>query len=80
MSRFIDLTGEIFGRLTVLEYVGKIKNENSWVATARINGKKTNLGRYNNFEDAIIARLKAEKKYFGEFSPQKHLFKEYGIE
>ena len=32
-----------------------------------------------NQEDAIKARLKAELKYFGEFAPQKHLFKQYGI-
>ena len=30
-------------------------------------------------EDAIIARLRAEIKYFGDFAPQKHLFKQYGI-
>jgi hypothetical protein len=31
-------------------------------------------------EEAIVARLLAEKKYFKEFAPQKHLYKEYGIE
>ena len=30
-------------------------------------------------EDAIKARLMAEKKYFGYFAPQRHLFEEYGV-
>lgn len=34
---------------------------------------------FENFEDAVIARLQAEKEYFGEFAPQIHLFEEYGI-
>lgn len=31
------------------------------------------------YEEAIVARLKAEKEYFAEFAPQKILFEEYGI-
>lgn len=34
---------------------------------------------FNEKKDAIIARLKAEKQYYGEFAPQKHLYQEYGI-
>lgn len=30
-------------------------------------------------EDAVIARLKAEKQWFGEFAPQRHLFEKYNI-
>ncbi len=47
-----------------------------------IDGKRKNLGYFNHneFEKAIICRLKAEKEYFKEFAPQKHLFKQYGIE
>lgn len=37
------------------------------------------LGLYQHKRDAIIARLKAEHKYFGEFAPQKHLYEKYGI-
>lgn len=56
------------------------KSRNKWTATIVINNKNKHLGRYENIEDAIIARLKAELKYFRkEFAPQRHLFKEYGI-
>lgn len=37
------------------------------------------LGTFSSFEDAVYTRLLAEKKYFGEFAPQKHLYSEYGI-
>ena len=57
------------------------KKSKKWVA--RINPTKGNrifLGQFANKEDAIIARLKAEKEYYKEFAPQKHLFEKYGIE
>lgn len=60
--------------------VGWYKKYNKWVAFIAVNKIDKNLGYYENFNDAIIARLKAEKEYFGEFAPQRHLFKEYGIE
>lgn len=34
---------------------------------------------YTTFEDAKIARLKAEAEFFGEFSPHRDLFNEYDI-
>ena len=37
------------------------------------------LGRSKDLNFAITQRLKAEKEYFGEFAPQRHLFEEYGI-
>lgn len=52
---------------------------NKWHSYISLN-KRIHLGYYNNFEDAVIARLKAEKEYFGDFAPQKHLFKQYGID
>lgn len=55
------------------------KEKSKWVATIQIDGKTMFLGRYINKEDAIIARLQAEAKYFKEFAPQRHLFKQYGI-
>lgn len=50
-----------------------------WKAYIVINKQQIHLGLYINKKDAVIARLKAEAKYFKEFSPQIHLFDEYGI-
>ena len=44
-----------------------------------INGRQIHLGLFQNKEDAIKIRLKAEAKYYGEFAPQKHLFEQYKI-
>lgn len=54
-------------------------NRDCWRAYITIHGKQMNLGHYKNKEDAIVARLKAEKEYFEEFAPQTHLFKQYSI-
>ena len=35
----------------------------SWRAEIAINGKRIKLGRFKKLEDAVSARLKAEKKY-----------------
>lgn len=57
-----------------------VKKRKIWHAAIKLNYKNKFLGSFENFEDAVIARLKAEKEYFGEeFSPQRHLFKEYGV-
>jgi hypothetical protein len=53
---------------------------NKWMSYIMINKKNIYLGYFINKDDAIIARLQAEVKYFGEFAPQKHLFEQYGIE
>lgn len=34
----------------------------------------------DNLVGQEFGRLQAEKEYFEEFAPQRHLFKEYGIE
>lgn len=44
------------------------------------NNKFIHIGNYDNLQDAIIARLKVESKYFGEFAPQKKLFEKYNID
>lgn len=44
-----------------------------------VNYNKIDLGEYSSFHDAVVARLKAEKEYYGEFAPQKDLYKQYGI-
>lgn len=55
------------------------KQREKWCARIRINGTQRTLGRFDNKEDAIIARLKAEQQYFGEFAPQQHLFNEHVV-
>jgi len=55
------------------------KRKNSWVSQIMFNGKNIRLGVFNNIEEAIKARLFAEREIFKEFSPQKHLFEEYNI-
>ena len=35
--------------------------------------------KYEDFDDAVRARLIGEYKYFGEFAPQKHLWGKYGL-
>lgn len=39
------------------------KYRNKWVADIIINHNVIRLGRYDNYEDAVQARLDAEKKY-----------------
>lgn len=55
-------------------------NRNKWHSQITIENKTKSLGYYKNKDDAIKSRLIGEKEYFGEFAPQKHLFKQYGIE
>lgn len=55
------------------------KKQQRWHAYIRNDGKRIHIGSFVNKEDAIIARLHAEVKYYGEFAPQRHLFKEYHI-
>lgn len=60
--------------------VGWHKLCQKWKASIMINGKDIHLGVFENKDDAIIARLNAEVKYFGRFAPQTYLFEQYGIE
>lgn len=55
------------------------KNVNKWFAHITINDRTKSLGYFIDKEDAIKVRLKAEKEYFCEFAPQRHLFEQYGI-
>ena len=54
-------------------------NVNPYAATFGAKGRFF-YGSYKTLEEAIVARLRAEKEMFGNEAPQKHLFKEYGIE
>lgn len=61
--------------------VGWHKRKQQW--QVRIHDKTNHrkcIGYFSNKDDAIRARLIAEKEYYGEFAPQQNLFKEYGIE
>lgn len=40
------------------------KTRQKWRAEITIRGKKKNLGRFDNYEDAIKARKQAEEKYY----------------
>ena len=44
------------------------KDTNKWTATIWVNKKCISLGCFDSFNDAVIARKKAEEEYFGEFS------------
>jgi hypothetical protein len=55
------------------------KRRSKWETYITIDNKRKGLGYYTEKEDAIKVRLEAEAKYFKEFAPQRHLFKEYGI-
>lgn len=54
-------------------------SRNKWCAFIGYSNKNYKLGFFINKEDAIKTRLLAEKKYYGEFSPQQHLYEQYGI-
>lgn len=60
--------------------VFSLSKQNPWRARIMVNHKEIHLGCFPTFEDAVKARLEAEKKYFGDFAPQKHLYAQYGIE
>lgn len=42
------------------------KRSNKWMASITFNGKTKYLGLYDDFNDAVSARLKGEIDYFGE--------------
>lgn len=46
---------------------------NRWAARIKVGTKYLSLGRHIEKQDAINARLEAELKYFGEFSPNYQL-------
>ena len=55
------------------------QKDNVWQARICVDWKSKSLGYFNNKTDAIVARLKAEKEYYGEFAPQRHLFETYYV-
>lgn len=55
------------------------KDKNKWKAYIMVKFKQIHIGYYDNFEDAVKARLEKEYELCGEFATQRELFKEYGI-
>jgi hypothetical protein len=55
------------------------EDRNKWYSRIYINHSYIKLYYGNNKDEAIYARLKAEKLYFGEYSPQINLFEQYGV-
>ena len=66
---------------TSSQYIGiyYAKDRGQWRAHICLNNKTINLGSYATEKEALIARLKAEKDYFGDFAPQRDLFSKYKI-
>lgn len=52
------------------------KSRGKWMAGIRFQGKKYNLGRFDDIADAISARKEAEKAIFGSFLDWYKNFKE----
>ena len=44
-----------------------IKKTNKWKSQIKVNGKNKNLGRFDNIEDAVNARVKKSEELFGEY-------------
>lgn len=44
------------------------KSENKWKAKIIVNYKKINIGSFDYYEDAVVARKLDEEKYFGKYS------------
>ena len=55
------------------------QSKNKWAANIRYGGRRYFLGRYSDKTDAIVARLLAEKKHYGDCAPQSYLFNKYNI-
>jgi hypothetical protein len=45
------------------------KYANKWMARITVNNEDIYLGLFINKQDAINARIEAEKKYFKDFAP-----------
>lgn len=68
------------GKLNKTGVIGVAKmSENKYAAYITVNKKRRHLGFFKDMDSAVIARLKAEDRYFKDFAPQRHLFEQYGI-
>jgi hypothetical protein len=61
--------------------LGVYRKGKKWQASIGMNGKKINLGTFYNIEDAIQARLQAEKDlWIGDFKPRREQNVDYDLE
>lgn len=56
------------------------QNREQWSAYIGYGKKRYFLGRYVDKSEAVVARLVAEKQFYGDMAPQAKLFAEYGIQ
>lgn len=55
--------------------ISKSPNKNNrWIARIMVNYHTINLGYFDTFEEAVLARLTKEKEVCGEYGPNKDLF------
>ena len=55
--------------------ISKSPNKNNrWIARIMSNYRTINLGYFDTYEEAVIARLSKEKEICGEFGPNKDLY------
>lgn len=54
------------------------KGKKPWLAMITKDRIIRLMKQFENFDDAVKARLEAEAEYFGEFAPQRDLFEKYG--
>lgn len=76
-----NIANRVNKRVSKSGYVGVYwhTSTQSWNARIMIDKHEHSLGTFKNKTDALIARLKAEKEYYGDFAPQRHLFSQYNI-
>lgn len=71
--------GMLKNNKTGVKGVQKRKDSGRWRAILEYRKEKLLDKTFMNFEDAVRARLLAEKQYLGDIAPQKHLYEQYGI-
>lgn len=45
------------------------RRDRRWIARIRLDRRRVHLGSFTEFSEAVVARLEAEQRLFGEFAP-----------